>query len=82
MRCKGNNVQKEEDSTNVAPGRTVLSQEEIIFILRHHIFSGTKPQILRRHWRHYEKPRHVIQYFKGLKSMSYKEFSNEALSVL
>ena len=27
---QGNNVQKEEDSTNVAPGRTVLSQEEIL----------------------------------------------------
>lgn len=43
-----NNVQKEEDSTNVAPGRTVLSQEEIIFILSHHIFLGTKPQIPKK----------------------------------
>ena len=42
---QGNNVQKEEDNTNVVPGRTVLNQEEIIFILRHHIFPGTKPQI-------------------------------------
>lgn len=64
--CKGTILQKEGESTDMAPGGIVLSQKQIIFILRLYVFPCIKPHIPKNTFMPFwEAQTHVIQYFRG-----------------